>query len=199
MGVNAVREQREYSSIVGSVAGTVGRILLSLPLYTVNILVSLCKETTEERIYRHENGPCYERYVLLTLGAPVLTCLVVALLAPALIGLALYLCTYRCRRKVCFAVYDNSDINTSTHRTVGLATLNTQLTPAFIAKYSNLSKTWKRAKSIADAIPYVATGIGDTELQYNADILDFLPSTQVLCLQGVFDRHAASILANGNS
>ena len=194
--------QREYSNTCSNVFGTAARFLVSLPLHTLNILVSLWKETTEERLDRHENGPCYERYVLLTIGTPILVCLFLVSFIPSAIALPFYLCLISSRRKV--TVWTDKSkkwVNNPNISKLSLLTMNTCLLPTFLAKFNNLSKTKSRSDAIARILceSGFQGGHGSNAAPNEpVTIEDSLPcDPDFICLQEVFDRSATSKLSQG--
>lgn len=194
--------QTEYSNACTQSIGILARTLLSLPLHMLNVLVSLWKETTDEKIYRHENGPCYERYVLLTVGTPILVCVFILSFIPSLIGLALYVCSLKSRENVTIWTNDSKERETlSMTKDLTLLSMNTCLLPTFLAKFNNLSKTKSRSDMMAKILcesPSVDDCSDNSTPQISVDIEDSIQDNlDFICLQEVFDRSAISTLSKG--
>lgn len=209
-------KRREYRNKACYVCGCIGRNLLQLPFHLVNAMLSLWKETTAERMERHETGPCYERYVLLTFATPILIILIAGAFVLAFFGLLVYLCAYRTRYRTSYyggwldgvdqvdtpKNHVKPDQNKSTHMTLSIMNVNTCLLPTFLAKFNNLSQTTKRAKTIAQILKSSENIENDTGIRtLDADVsgcIDFVPADiDFLCLQEVFERAAASEIKKG--
>ena len=204
----------EYPNRCALIVGTTGRFLLYLPFNAVGLLLTLWVETTEQQRDRYENGPCYERYVILAFATPILLVLIVISFIPAMFGLFLYALIYRTRRKVCahmVSPYSDEtnngdrkslDVEQSTPsiqnsqrtRSISIFSGNVCLLPSHLARYSNLRATHQRARDIAAIVLQDCEGF-DEERE---GVLREIPeNTDIICLQEVFDRTAASILSKG--